>query len=92
MRDDRKDNPTSSFTAGSTEEAVLSELFAEVLELESVGVDDDFFDLGGHSILLMWLRNRIRERLGCEVSVRTVFEAPTVSQLGKRIRDQETNR
>jgi hypothetical protein len=62
-------------------EEVLCALFAEVLGVDRVGIDDNFFDIGGHSLLVMWLRNRIRTQLGVEVSVRAVFEAPTVMKL-----------
>lgn len=63
------------------EQQVLAELFADVLGVQRVGLDDDFFALGGHSLLVMWLRNRIRTRLGTDIPLRAVVEAPTVRQL-----------
>ncbi|MFJ2163201.1 amino acid adenylation domain-containing protein [Streptomyces sp. NPDC087856] len=68
-------------------EAVLCSLFADLLGVSPVGVDDDFFFLGGHSLLVTKLIGRIRRRLGIQISVRTVFDAPTVAELATRLRD-----
>ncbi|MEU7730625.1 amino acid adenylation domain-containing protein, partial [Streptomyces sp. NPDC040724] len=67
-------------------ETALAELFAEVLGVERVGIDDDFFGLGGHSLSVARLLNRIRSVLGAAVSVRTVFEAATVARLASKVR------
>jgi amino acid adenylation domain-containing protein len=66
-------------------EEVLAGIWTEVLRLERVGVHDSFFDLGGHSLLIMRLLAIIQATFNQEISVRTVFSMPTLEAMAGEI-------
>lgn len=69
-------------------EALLAEVFAEVLGVPAVGVDDNFFDLGGNSLQAMRLLARLRDVLDIEADVTVVFHAPTVATMAEALRTE----
>ncbi|HWX87940.1 MAG TPA: amino acid adenylation domain-containing protein, partial [Solirubrobacteraceae bacterium] len=68
------------------EEVLLCELVAELLGLERVGLADNFFHLGGHSLMATRLASQIRVRLGHELPIRTIFETPVLGDLACALR------
>lgn len=79
--------PTPDADAGSyvpprdETEALLAGIWAAVLQVKRVGVHDSFFDLGGHSLLATQLIARVRDAFAVELSLRALFEAPTIAEL-----------
>jgi amino acid adenylation domain-containing protein len=66
--------------------------FREILRLSKVGRNDNFFDLGGHSLLAMRLLSRLRDEFGTDLSLRTIFEAPTVARLAAELKSSDDAR
>jgi amino acid adenylation domain-containing protein len=66
-------------------EVKLAQIWSEVLRVERVGRHDSFFDLGGHSLLVMRLLGRVSSALGVDVNVAALFGAPTLSEFADRI-------
>ncbi|OBF83047.1 non-ribosomal peptide synthetase, partial [Mycobacterium sp. 852002-51163_SCH5372311] len=66
-------------------EELLADMYAQVLGLQRIGVDDSFFDLGGDSLLAMRLVAAVNASLDARLEVQALFEAPTVAQLACRM-------
>ena len=66
-------------------ESQLAEIWAEVLKLDRIGVDDNFFALGGHSLLCVKLFHRIRQRLKLSFPLAVIFASPTIAAMAALI-------
>ncbi|MFR9676961.1 amino acid adenylation domain-containing protein, partial [Streptomyces sp. TR06-5] len=78
-----------SYVAPSSEtEEVLAELWARLLDLERVGVHDDFFNLGGHSLLVASMATEVQERWDIELMLPMVFQNRTVAKLAQVIEER----
>jgi amino acid adenylation domain-containing protein len=64
-------------------EDVLASIWADLLKVERVGIRDNFFDLGGHSLLATQLISRVRQTFRAELSLRDLFEEPTLWNLSR---------
>ncbi|OBG69429.1 non-ribosomal peptide synthetase, partial [Mycobacterium sp. E3339] len=84
------DYPGQGYRAPTTlTEEILAGVYAQVLGLGRVGVDDSFFDLGGDSLSAMRLVAAVNTSLDSTLSVRALFEAPTIRQLAPRLDEGE---
>ncbi|BAZ30178.1 amino acid adenylation domain-containing protein [Cylindrospermum sp. NIES-4074] len=71
-------------------EESLAQIWIKLLGVEKIGIHDNFFDLGGHSLLITQLFAKVREAFQVEVSIKRLFEAPTVARLAECI-EKATN-
>ncbi|MDM4719725.1 phosphopantetheine-binding protein [Micromonospora sp. WMMA1363] len=69
-------------------EHLIADVWAEALGRDRIGVHDDFFDLGGQSLQVTRVINRIQLLTGLEVDLRAFFEAPTVAGLADHVLEQ----
>ena len=66
-------------------EAAVAEIWSELLGVDRVGVQDRFFDLGGHSLMATQVLSRVRQQFEVELPLRQLFEQPTVANLARMI-------
>jgi acyl carrier protein len=82
----------STYVAPQTEiERAIAEVWREVLKIEKVGLQDNFFDLGGHSLLLARVLSKIRDLLGKQIPMLALFQFPTIGALCRHLCHTEIN-
>ncbi|MFF7238819.1 AMP-binding protein, partial [Streptomyces collinus] len=87
--DGHRPDLTDDYTAPRTPtEKAIAEVWQEVLQLDRIGVHDDFFHLGGHSLLATRATLRLRTAFGVDLGVRTLFERPTVARLADAVEER----
>ncbi|HEY6802289.1 MAG TPA: amino acid adenylation domain-containing protein [Pyrinomonadaceae bacterium] len=69
----------------SNVEALLVKIWCEVLEVDQVSIDDNFFEVGGHSLLMAQVISRLRDSLQLEIPLRTLLSEPTIADLAEAI-------
>ncbi len=91
---DRKALPEPDFSQSQKEAFVaprneieqnLADIWSAVLGLEQIGVNDNFFELGGHSLLATQLASRVKSDFDRELSIKSIFEKPTIAELAQEI-------
>jgi amino acid adenylation domain-containing protein len=77
--------------AKSELEKIISAIWQEVLEVEQVGIRDNFFDLGGHSLRMVRLNSKLRQTLPFPIPLLLLFEYPTIESLAAHLSQQKTS-
>ncbi len=94
---DRPALPRPEEAGGQIEEAprskterVIADVWKEVLQVEKVGIHENFFDLGGHSLLMVRVHDRLREGFGEKLTMLDLFKYPTISTLAAFLTDEQS--
>ncbi len=77
---------------GTPTEEAIAHIFTSVLGLQQISIHDNFFEIGGHSLLVTQVISRLRETFNVELPLRRLFELPTVAQLGQTLLEFEQNK
>ena len=88
---DAEEQIKDNYAAPRTEtEIAMAEIWQGVLKLQRIGIDDNFFDIGGHSLLAVQITTRIEKKLGKKLQIATLFSYPTIAQLSAFIDKEST--
>jgi phthiocerol/phenolphthiocerol synthesis type-I polyketide synthase E len=85
---DRPGGATGDGAAGAATsdlEVALAQIWGDVLGLDAIGVDDEFFELGGNSLVAVQLIALVRKRLSVRLPMRDVFDAPTIAGMAATV-------
>ncbi|HEY0730622.1 MAG TPA: phosphopantetheine-binding protein, partial [Pyrinomonadaceae bacterium] len=88
----RPDLPHAFVAPRTSIEQSLAAIWSDLLGVPQIGIHDNFFDLGGHSLLTTQLISRVREQFNVDLPLRQVFQQPTIAALATSIVQTENNR
>jgi acyl carrier protein len=88
----RSSVPVTSAPPGNDIERRIAAIWAELLGLSNVGISDNFFDLGGHSLLVVQVQRRLKEDIGREIAITDMFRYATIQSLAAHIAGVATDR
>ncbi len=77
---------------GSDLERKLASIWQEVLQVEQIGINDSFFDLGGHSLGIVQVQGKIKEIFGRDLNVVDMFKYPTIGSLAQFLSDKSSSK
>lgn len=86
---EQMDGPSLKAAPGSKLESDIAAVWRQILKIEHVGVEDNFFDRGGHSLLMIRLHNELQSSLQLDISILDLFKYPTISSLAKYIQQEQ---
>ncbi len=87
MPDEQRPELTPPYAAPRDEvERIVHQTWKELLPLAQIGIHDNFFDLGGHSLLLVQMQRRLQESLNCDIAVVDLFRFPTIVAIAAFLR------
>ena len=69
-------------------EQLLAQIWRELLEVDAMSIHDDFYDLGGHSLLVTNLKARIQDEFQVDIPLRSFFEEPTIAGMDRLISER----
>ncbi|WP_445249717.1 amino acid adenylation domain-containing protein [Microcoleus sp. OTE_8_concoct_300] len=85
---DRVSEETAFTEPQTPTEKELAQIWMAVLEIEKVGINESFFDIGGHSLMAMQLVSRVRMRFGVELPLYNFYAAPTIQNLAELVEEE----
>ncbi|MCP4001960.1 MAG: non-ribosomal peptide synthetase, partial [Gammaproteobacteria bacterium] len=85
-----QENETAYIAPRNEIEQQLAAMWSELLGIDQVGIEDDFFALGGHSLVAMQVVSQIMQAMGVQLPLEVLFDAPTIASLAESV-NKSTN-
>jgi acyl-CoA synthetase (AMP-forming)/AMP-acid ligase II/acyl carrier protein len=84
-------NGSTTISPSNQQEKIITEIWQEILQRENIGVNDNFFDVGGHSLLLAQIQEKLEQSLSINLAITDLFKYPSISSLANYLNQQENN-